>query len=242
MPRHPTTSMILLGPLLAWALVGCEALSSDQPPSTTGGTDRTAAPSDERATLRPLPSPDRVNGMALHEALDRRRSVRSFASTPLTEAELGQLLWAAQGVNRDDGRRTAPSAGATYPLELLVATADGLYRYDVADHALRSVTPGDVRSAIGEAALAQTWIADAPAVVVIAAEQERTAARYGARSERYVALEAGHAAQNLLLEAVALGLGAVPVGAFDDDRLSSVLGLERGEKPLYIVPVGRPAE
>jgi SagB-type dehydrogenase family enzyme len=241
MARGPVP-VILLGPALAWMLSGCGApTASDGPGFQDGAADATNGPSIKLGEVRPLPSPERRGGMALTESLDRRRSVRSFAVTPLTDAELGQLLWAAQGLTGAAGGRTSPSAGATYPLELVVATADGLFRYLVADHALRLVAPGDVRPAIGGAAVGQEWIADAPVVVVIAAVPDRTAARYGARATRYVALEAGHAAQSLLLQATALGLGAVPVGAFDDDRLGAIVGLDHDEEPLYVVPIGHPA-
>ena len=234
--------ILLLASVIAWLLAACGTPASDQVTTTPARPADAADGPTSPGAVRPLPSPERRQGMALSEALDRRRSVRSFKSTPLADEELGQLLWAAQGLNDGDGRRTAPSAGATYPLVLVVATADGLFRYDVERHALGAMAPDDVRVAIADAAIAQTWIAAAPVIVVIAAVPGRTEARYGARAERSIALEAGHAAQNLLLQATALGLGAVPVGAFDDDRLARVIGLEPGEKPLYVVPVGRPAK
>ena len=191
--------------------------------------------------VTPLPAPDTAGEMSLEEALAARRSVREFEARPLTEAELGQLLWAAQGTTDGRGYRTAPSAGALYPLEVYVATADGLFRYEVDRHALAVVRRADLRPALHEAALGQAAVGRAPAVFVIAAVYERTAAKYGAeRSPRYVHLEAGHAAQNLLLQAVALGLGAVSIGAFDDAGVQQALGLPEEEQPLYLIPVGEP--
>lgn len=188
-----------------------------------------------------LPSPDLDGSVSLEEALALRRSVRSFSAEALTAAEIGQLLWASQGVTDTAGRRTAPSAGATYPLEVYAVTAEGVSRYVPGEHALVPVRTGDVRAELAAAAIGQESVATAPLVVVINGVVSRTAARYGTRAERYVWMEAGHAAQNLLLQAVVLDLGAVPVGAFDDDRVRAVLGASVDEAPLYLVPVGRPA-
>jgi SagB-type dehydrogenase family enzyme len=140
------------------------------------------------------------------------------------------------------GHRTAPSAGATYPLEVYAVTAERVSRYLPGEHALSPVGAGDVRPELAAAAIGQETVATAPLVMVITGVVSRTAARYGTRAERYVWMEAGHAAQNVLLQAVALGLGAVPVGAFDDDRVRAVVGAPADEKPLYLVPVGHPAE
>ncbi|OGO56901.1 MAG: hypothetical protein A2Z32_08510 [Chloroflexi bacterium RBG_16_69_14] len=188
-----------------------------------------------------LPSPLLAGRISLEEALQARRSIRSFTAAALTRAEIGQLLWAAQGVTDADGHRTAPSAGALYPLELDVVTADGLARYVPDGHRLARRGPADLRPALQQAALDQAAIGGAPLVIVISGVVERTAARYGAeRAERYVALEAGHAAQNILLESVSLGLGAVPVGAFDDAAVRRVQALADGEAPLYLIAVGHP--
>jgi SagB-type dehydrogenase family enzyme len=192
-----------------------------------------------------LPAP-RVQGhLSLEGALSQRRSLRSFDATPLTAAEAGQLLWAAQGLSNAQGQRTAPSAGATYPLVLyfiagrIDGVASGVYRYLPHGHRLVAMATGDVRAGIAEAALGQSWLRDAPALVLIAAQPARTAARYGARAERFVAIEAGAAAQNLSLQAVALGLGSTLVGAFDEAALRRSVPLAEGEQPLAIVPVGR---
>jgi SagB-type dehydrogenase family enzyme len=194
----------------------------------------------EEATVLSAPA---VSGTGtLAEALAKRRSVRRFAGKALTRDEIGQLLWSMQGITRDWGARTAPSAGALYPLEVYVATAEGLHHYTPQGHKMDLTPHLGLRQDLWQAGLKQDWIRDAPAVFVIAAVYERTSIKYGGRAERYVHLEAGHVAENLLLQAVALGLGGVPVGAFDDDRVQEVLGLPEEEKPLYLVPVGHPDE
>jgi SagB-type dehydrogenase family enzyme len=188
-----------------------------------------------------LPAPATRGSVSVEEALAARRSVREFAADPLTAAQLSQLLWSAQGVTGRQGLRAAPSAGALYPLEVYVATAGGVHHYEPRAHRLVARTDRDLRSALARAALGQACVAEAPAVFVIAAVQARVEVKYGrARSPRYVHLEAGHAAQNLLLQATALGLGGVPVGAFEDDEVQAVLGLPRDHRPVYLVPVGKP--
>jgi SagB-type dehydrogenase family enzyme len=190
-----------------------------------------------RITILPQPVTD--GSVSLEQALLRRRSIREFTKDELTLAQISQLLWAAQGITDASGFRTAPSAGALYPLELYVATRAGLEHYEPQGHRLARVSDTDGRPALGRAAR-QGTVSDAPAVFVITGVASRTAARYGpTRATRYVNLEAGHAAQNLLLQAVTLGLGAVVVGAFDDGDVLRVLGAE-GQVPLYLIPVGRP--
>jgi len=191
-----------------------------------------------------LPVPPMAGTMSLDEALARRRSVREFASGALTLAEISRLVWAAQGITAPE-RRTAPSAGATYPLEVYLVAGDvenlaaGVYCYRPDRHRLEKVADGDVRLPLAAAAVDQQWVARAALVVVLVAVFERTTARYGRRGERYVHMEAGHAAQNLLLQAATLGLGATPVGAFDDAEVSRLLHLPVGGTPLYLIPVGR---
>jgi SagB-type dehydrogenase family enzyme len=179
--------------------------------------------------------------MSLEEALARRRSVREFTREALTQRELSQLLWAAQGITHPEGLRTAPSAGALYPLELYVASAGGFYHYEARPHQLIRLSDRDLRAAMRRAALDQEAITQAPTVFVIAAVYERTSRKYGAaRTPRYVVVEVGHAAQNLLLEALALGLGGVPIGAFEDEALQKALELPVDQSPLYLIPVGYP--
>jgi SagB-type dehydrogenase family enzyme len=200
-----------------------------------------AGSSAPAATAVALPSPLTQGPVSLEEALLGRRSIREFADRSLTSAEIGQLLWAAQGVTDSRGYRTAPSAGALYPLEVFAVTADGVHRYLPADHALESVGGGDARPALRAAAWDQSAVGQAPLVIVIAADPGRTEAKYAPdRAERYVHLEAGHAAQNVLLQAVALGLGAVPVGAFDDSDVAEAVGLPPTTVPLYLLAIGHP--
>ena len=193
-----------------------------------------------------LPKASRAGTLSLEETLRERRSMRNFAVRPLSLQAAAQLLWAAQGVSSPEGLRTAPSAGALYPLELhlvvgeVAGLAPGSYRYDAPSHRLAPMAEGDLRLALADAALGQSWIAKAPAAVVIAGVYSRTQWKYGQRGIRYVHVEAGHAAQNLALQAVAMGLGSTVVGAFDDTALQGLLGLPANEQPLVILPVGYP--
>jgi SagB-type dehydrogenase family enzyme len=199
-----------------------------------------SAATDDSAII-PLPEPDTTGSMSLEKALASRRSIREFANAPLSAADIGQLLWATQGITDPArGFRVAPSAGALYPLELYVAKEDGLFRYVPQRHALIRVQSGDSRPGIATAAHGQAVVREAPMLIVITAVVDRTRAKYGSRAERYVALEAGHAAQGLLLEATALKLGATVVGAFDDEALRAAVGAGKGELPLYVVAIGRP--
>jgi SagB-type dehydrogenase family enzyme len=193
-----------------------------------------------------LPDPERHAGQTLAEAFSRRRSVRDYKSGELTLKQVAQLLWAAQGINDPSGLRIAPSAGALYPLELLLVAGDvsglksGIYRYSAEHHALKPVAANDQRERLARAALGQSWLADSAAVLVLTAVYERTTRKYGQRGKRYVHIEVGHAAQNALLQAAALGLGAGVIGAFDDAGVARVLSLPASEQALYLVPVGWP--
>jgi SagB-type dehydrogenase family enzyme len=183
--------------------------------------------------------------MLLEEALLKRRSVRSYANIPVTIGEISQLLWAAQGITNAKGNRTAPSAGACYPLDvyLVVGNADsllpGLYRYLPKTHQVEMVSRGDIRESISAAALGQKSVRSAPATIAIIASYEKIDSRYKDRKIRYADMEAGHVGQNISLQAVALGLGTVMVGAFDDRSLKAVLNLGHQEVPLYLIPVGK---
>ncbi len=195
-----------------------------------------------RDSIIRLPAPDTVGRVTVEQTLLRRRSVRNYADKPLTLGDLGQVLWAAQGKTGKDYGRTAPSAGATYPMELFVVAGNvsgleqGIYQYQSEGHCLRPVVSGDRRRELAGAALGQTCIQKAPAVLVLCAEYKRTTGRYGERGERYVHIEAGHIGQNVHLQCEALGLGTVMIGAFVDSAVQRVLGIRLA--PLYIMPFG----
>jgi len=192
------------------------------------------------STVKILPKPRTKGTISVEEAIAQRRSVRSYSSQRLTDEELSQLLWAAQGItDQKRALRAAPSAGATYPLEIYAVTPDGVFHYDPIKHSLETVKSGDVRAELATAAYGQSFIANASATIVFAAVPERTTRRYGRRGMMYIHMEAGHAAQNIHLQAVALRMGSVPVGAFDDEAVSRIAGLPDNQIPLYLIPVGR---
>jgi len=188
-----------------------------------------------------LPKPKIKSKISLEEALNKRRSVRDYKKGSLSLEQVSQLLWAASGENQYG--RTSPSAGATYPLEIYLAVGEveglepGIYQYSPTGHSLEKIKEEDVRNNLSRAALGQGMIARAPIDIVIAANYHRTTGHYGQRGIRYVQMEAGHVGQNLHLQAAALNLGTVMVGAFEDRAVKEVLGIK--EDPLYIIPVGK---
>ena len=192
-----------------------------------------------------LPQPRFEGPVSVEQTLLARRSIRTFSRDPLTVDELTQLLWAAQGMTHSQGHRTAPSAGALYPLELYVVAGrvvglpTGLYRYRGREHALDAQSPRDLRELLAAAALNQRPVERAPVTFLFAAVYERMTAKYGHRGVRYVDMEAGHAAQNLCLQAVALDLKSVVIGAFQDAAVKQAATLPAHEDPLYLVPVGK---
>lgn len=204
-------------------------------------------PGDEPRRVE-LPEP-RPTGMMLTEALRGRRSVRTYRREPPGLEEISQVLWAAQGItDRDRGFRTAPSAGATFPIEIYLVVGEegqepplsaGVFRYLPEEHALERLRSGDHRRNLYRAALRQDSIRTAPVVVAITGVTERTSSRYGPRTDRYIAMEAGHVSQNIYLKATAIGLGTVAIGAFDDAAVARVLNLSAGENPMYLMPLGR---
>ncbi|MEA3310709.1 MAG: SagB/ThcOx family dehydrogenase [candidate division WOR-3 bacterium] len=202
-----------------------------------------ACPGGNVALEYSLPEPLQTN-RSIEECLAARRSVRGFTSDTLTTEQIATLLWAAQGItDAARGFRTAPSAGATYPLETYLFTRNGIFLYHPESHKITLLKKGDKRVELTVACWGQVWVGKAPASIVLCAVPERTSRRYGERAMRYIWMEAGHAAQNILLEAVALGLGGVPIGAFSDDAVSKLLDLDKAEDktiPLYVLPVGIP--
>jgi SagB-type dehydrogenase family enzyme len=208
-----------------------------------------AVKSYDKAGVIKLPGADAdAGGMTLEQALASRRSVRTYSDEPLTLKQLSRLLFAAQGVTGDasgHGLRTAPSAGATYPFEVYAVVNNvkgldrGIYHYRVLDHAVELVKEGDYRGRIAKAGLGQDMLAQAAVVFALTAVFDRTRFKYGERGYRYVYMEAGHIAQNLALESVSLGLGSVCAGAFYDDDLNALLGVDgAAEAAIYLEAVG----
>jgi SagB-type dehydrogenase family enzyme len=193
-----------------------------------------------------LPKPFVDGDVSVESAIRERRSIRDFSKRSVSLADVAQLLWAAQGVTSRDGSRAAPSAGALYPLELYLVAGNveslpaGVFHYRPGEHRLRQMSDGDLRDALAAAALGQAWVRHAPAVLVIAGVYERSARKYGQRARRYTRIETGHAAQNVYLQATALGLGTVIVGAFEDTEIQQVLDLPSDHAPLALMPVGHP--
>jgi len=211
-----------------------------------------------RQTIIKLPSPQLKGKVSLEETILRRRAVRRYRRDPLNLSQLSQILWSAQGITGTREFRAAPSAGATYPLEIFVFVGKqgviaseakqapeelqaGIYHYEAESHSLSLHNPADLRPDLARATLDQEFIIAAPVDIVICALYHRTSYRYGRRGERYVHIEVGHVGENIHLQAVALGLATVEVGAFHDEEVRKVLGVEEQIKPLYIMPLGKAA-
>jgi SagB-type dehydrogenase family enzyme len=192
-----------------------------------------------------LPRPRLKSGYSFEKVLGERRSVREYSSEALTLANVSQLLWSAQGVTHPEGWRTAPSAGAAFPLELYLVAgnvnglAQGLYRYRAGQHKLIRLRDKDLRADLAGAAPGQEWMKGSAIIIVIAAVYDRATRKYGQRGIRYTQMEVGHAAQNVYLQAASLNLGTALVGAFDDKRIREVLKLPSDEQPMGLMPVGR---
>jgi SagB-type dehydrogenase family enzyme len=214
-----------------------------------------------KQTIIKLPPPQLKGKVSIEETILKRRSVRKYRREPLDLRQLSQILWSAQGITGTRGFRAAPSAGATYPLEIFVVigkesvtiseipTASGrapeelqagIYHYEPDSHSLSLHKSADLRPDLARATLDQEFIIDAPVDIAVCALYSRTSYRYGRRGERYVHMEVGHVGENIHLQAVALGLATVEVGAFHDEEVRKVLGVEEQIKPLYIMPIGKP--
>jgi len=198
-----------------------------------------------------LPKPRQDSSVSIEKTLLERKSVRYYTDESLTLTEVSQLLWAAQGfIVRPDGRRrrTVPSAGALYPLEiyLTVRKVDelepGVYHFISEEHKLEKILSDDIHPELSIAALGQLRVAQAPINIIIGAVYERTSAKYGDKGIKYVHMEVGHAGQNISLQVISLNLGTVIVGGFDDERVKEIVNIPKDVVPLYIMPVGRPAQ
>ncbi|MBN3038888.1 MAG: SagB/ThcOx family dehydrogenase [Candidatus Omnitrophica bacterium] len=186
-----------------------------------------------------LPQAQLKGKVPLEQAIQQRRSVRRYSSQELTLEQTSQLLWSAQGITqKDKGFRAVPSAGALYPSELYVLNKEGLFHYLPDGHSLRQVSQRDIRADLAQACRGQVFVEQAPLSIVIAMVYERVTSRYGSRGRLYADIEVGHIAQNVHLQAVALGLASVPVGAFDDEKVKNLLDLSKEQQPLYIIPIG----
>lgn len=240
MDKHQLKSLLILLILLVVVTVVVIALKW---PVLTIHTNTAALPTDKQMIIT-LPKPNLTGTVSIETALQQRRSVREYQDEPLNMQQVSQLLWAAQGVTSSDGRRTAPSAGAIYPLEVYLVVgnvtdlAAGVYHYLPKSNTLEAVVAGDVRASLANAAMGQASVGKGAINIVITAQISKTAEKYGVRAERFVAMEAGHAAENIYLQAVGLKLGTVSIGAFDDRAVMQLLNLPRYEEPLYIMPVG----
>ncbi|SKB70963.1 SagB-type dehydrogenase domain-containing protein [Alkalitalea saponilacus] len=230
-------TMLFINPLFfTTALCSCGA----------GKTSESATIKGRLNTIIELPNPVTDGEVSLERTLSLRRSVRNYSDPPLNLKEIGQMLWAAQGVTENRrGFRTAPSAGAAFPLNVYIMVNDveglnaGIYLYHPAGHQLEFKKTGELSSDLAGAALGQSMFEEASAIFIIGAVFENTTQRYGERGIRYVYNEVGHAAQNLLLQAVALDVGAVVVGAFNDEAVNSLLELPEGESVIYLLPAGK---
>ncbi|MFP3953393.1 MAG: SagB/ThcOx family dehydrogenase [Candidatus Acetothermia bacterium] len=198
-----------------------------------------------------LPAPSTEGTLSVERTIARRRSIGNFSEKQLSLEEISQLLWAAQGItDRARGYRSAPSAGATYPLGVYLSVVPegvgrlsaGVYRYLPAEHGLERTLGESRRLPLREAALGQAPVSEAPVTVVVVAEHAQTTSVYGSRRDRYVHLETGHVGQNIYLQAGSLGLGTVVIGAFQDREVQKVMDLLHHREPLYIIPVGYPEE
>lgn len=233
------TAVIWLALSLALTVGGCGTEQTSKSENMIPETE----PLNE-GNIVTLPEPTKDSDVSIEEAFNLRKSVREYTTDSLTLREISQILWAAQGKNAQ-GSRTAPSAGALYPINVYIVSssmnslAAGIYKYQPESHALVRLAEGDYRSKLSAASLSQESIAVAPAVIVLSGVSERTTPKYGERGERFVYMEVGHVAQNILLQAVSLDLGTVSIGAFDDQAVNALLLMEKSEQPLYVLPIGR---
>ena len=236
MRHHPSWNYLFGLAIVLITLCGGCSQPTTIPPQT---------PSSEQEAAISLPKPRYDSDVSLEQSLLQRRSTRTYTGEVLTLQEVSQLLWAAQGITDPRGFRTAPSAGALYPLEIYLVAGhvqgltSGIYWYEPEQHRLLRTMDGDKRTELAGAALGQRSVKEGAVVFVLSAVYDRTTGKYGDRGIRYVHIEVGHAAQNLCLQATAMGLGAVTVGAFHDEQVARLLDLPENEQPLYIIPVGR---
>ena len=191
-----------------------------------------------------LPQPKLQGRFSLEKSLLQRRSFRAYKKTPLSIGEISQLLFAGQGVI-DENRRTVPSAGALYPIEVYLVAGRikgipaGIYKYQPQDHSLDEVSSGDKRRELAAGAFSQFWVKEAPATIALCGNFQTTTKKYRERGKRFVIIEIGHAAQNICLQSTSLGLGSLCVGGFDDESVKRLLDIKLEPRPFYLIPVGK---
>ncbi|MDD2424997.1 MAG: SagB/ThcOx family dehydrogenase [Bacteroidales bacterium] len=206
----------------------------------------------ETGLIYALPAPETKGAVSVEEAMYNRRSQRSYSRKAISLKEASQILWAAYGVTKPmdnprfgGGLKTAPSAGALYPLEIYLLVRDvkglepGVYRYIPKNHSIVRVIAKDIKQELSAASYNQKMIEEAPACLFYSAVYSRITSKYGERGrERYVCMDLGHSAENVFLQAVALGLGTCPIGAFNDEQVRKAMQLPAEEEPLYMMPIG----
>jgi SagB-type dehydrogenase family enzyme len=241
--------IIVLSPIFLSSVISCKILPTYQSESKaiTQDSEIDTIVKEEIKYLEGeeimLPEPRLKSDFSLEEAMAKRRSIRDFTGKGIEIEKISQLLWAAQGITeKSSGKRTAPSAGALYPMELFIVMKDGTYHYVPEEHKLMKISSEDLRQKLSAACIFQQSVSDAAIDIVLTAIYERTTIKYGERGIRYVHMEAGHVCQNILLTSVSLGLGAVPIGAFDDSSVQKLLNLPSHYMPLYVIPVGYPED
>jgi len=224
MDRKYQTVLLVIGMIIGLLVVPCVCSENGRETATKSQIQ--------------LPKSKTKGTMSVAEALSRRRSHRSFSDQVPTLQTIGQLCWAAQGITDKRGFRAAPSAGALFPITIFVVNNNGVYEYRPKAHILDRVLDGDIRNKLLTVALHQSSVGSAPVCIVVTMNVARTATKYGQRAQRYCLLEAGHVAQNVLLQATALDMVGVPIGAFEDKKLGQLLQLPARLQPVYLLPLG----
>ena len=187
-----------------------------------------------------LPKPSFKSNKSVEECIIERESVRRYSDRKIEIEKVSLILWAAQG--KKGLKKTVPSAGATYPLEIYITLKDmGYFHYNYHKHALELLTKESIAKILAEESWNQKFIEEAYLNLLICADYSRTTKRYGERGVRYVHMEVGHCAQNVHLETISLGLVSVPIGAFEDQKVKKVMNLPSNIEPLYIIPIGYPS-
>lgn len=234
--------------VLLLVLIGLSVLSHRLPRFQKKNKPAMPNPQASHKNIINLPQPELKGKMSLEEVIFKRRSRREYTKESLTLEQVSQILWSGQGITDEKtGFRSSPSAGALYPLDIYLVVGEkgvkdleaGVYHFTSKEHKVEKLKSGDLREALMKASAGQSFIAQAPVVLVITGEYERTTVKYGERGKQYVHQEAGHTAQNIYLQIEGLGLGTVTIGAFDEEEIIKILGLPQTYRPLYVMPVGR---